>query len=125
MILTYLLVISFFRQAVRNNNPNALLVGQKKFSSIFFARNHPLYQKITTYALYLPCVMPNDILSLSYKYLAVSNTGTEGNYQRGDACVEEINKKVKQRASQVSVPTKKEGLKTSQDLDNLEEVSSI
>ena len=57
--------------------------------------------------------------------LAVSNTGNKGNYQGGDACLEEINKKAKQWASRVSVPTKKEWLKTFRNLDKLEEVSSI
>ena len=114
-----------FRQVVLNNNPKALLVGQKKFSFNFFARNHPRYQKMTTHALYLPSVMPNDILSLLHKYLAVSNTSTEGNYQGRDACLEEINKKAKDEASPVSVLTKIEWLKTFRDPDKLEEISSI
>lgn len=95
MIFTYLLAIMLYRRGQRMNDAKAIMVGQRKFMPMFYARNHPLYQKIMMTSFKTHAIIPEEIREVVMNHLTVSNTGNVGNYQGGDACLEEINKKVK------------------------------
>ena len=69
------------------------------------------------------CLLPEQLKTVVYENMCVSNTDSAGHYQGGDACLEEINKKAKRWVSPIGIPNDQDWLKTFRNLDKLEEVS--
>ena len=68
-------------------------------------------------------MMPLELQSTINNSLSASRTGHTGNYQGGDACLEEINKEVKAWIPQAGVPTNMQWQRVFRNMDNLMKVN--
>ncbi|XP_060601916.1 uncharacterized protein LOC132755133 [Ruditapes philippinarum] len=119
MVFTYLHSMILFRVGCRRGNAVAIVAGREKMSHLFFARNHPRYQRIISQSRYIEVMMPDELKDIVKSSLTLSRTGNTGHYQGGDACLEEINKEAKCWISPKGIPSDKEWLRVFRNLDNL------
>eukprot|EP00111_Clytia_hemisphaerica_P014328 TCONS_00042193-protein len=122
MILTYLFSLMFYRVSVRRNYCEGVLFAMEKLSTLFFVRNHPIYQKIVHYNRLVMAQMPFEVKEVLKPAFCTSTTGNVDSCQGGDAVLEEINKKIKRWLSNVGVPSGTSWIETIRSLDNLEQL---
>ena len=58
-VTEYLHSIMFLRNDVRNGNSEGILTGIHKFSTLFYVRRHPQYQRIIAVNKYILGMMPD------------------------------------------------------------------
>lgn len=61
MVFTLLHSLMLFRTGCRRGNVNAIIAGRNKMSLLFFARNHPRYQRIIALNNYIEAMMPRNL----------------------------------------------------------------
>ena len=118
---TYLHAMMMLRKGIRYGQSLPILAAKSKLALLFFGRNHPRYQVMTTHDFRIGCLIPNEIKDCMHSTLSLSRTGRHGHYQSGDAMIEEINKQAKKWV--IGVPTQSQWKRSFRNLDNLDEVN--
>lgn len=108
---------------VRKGNGEAIMTGVSKFSSLFYVRRHPQYQRIMAVHKYILGLMPKSIKEKVLSSLSLSRNNNIGHYQGGEAMLEEINKEAKSWISPLGVPTNKDWLKVFRNSDKFNQVN--
>ena len=123
MVFTFLHALILFRVGVRRGCFLAMNAGKDKLVKLFYAGNHPKYQRIMAVDKLFQKSMPEKVKDIIRFSFSTSRVGHEGRYQGGDACLEEINKNAKSWVSR-GVPSNDEWIKIFRNLDKLSEVGN-
>ena len=69
MILTFCNALMLFRIGCRKSDTTAIIAGREKLSALFYARNHPKYQRIMAINRYIESMMPVELKQCVYTHL--------------------------------------------------------
>ena len=111
MVFTSLHAMMLFRIGIRNGNAHAANAGKRRVATLFYARNHPNYQRIMALDKFWNVMMPEKVKKAVEESVSTSRIGNTAHYQGGDACLEEINKNAKSWISPHVSRLTKNGLK--------------
>eukprot|EP00111_Clytia_hemisphaerica_P016743 TCONS_00049643-protein len=97
-------------------------MAMEQLEGLFFARHHPIYQRLLLYNRIVLQQMQDEMKDLLKVAYTTSVTGNPDSCQGGDACLEEMNKKINFWLNNVGIPSKTNWTETIRSLDNMEKV---
>ena len=121
MTFTFLHAMMMLRRGIRYCQIEPVLAAKSKLALLFFGRNHPRYQELTSHEFRIECIAPNEIKSYMHSAFSMSRTNRPGHYQSGGAVIEEINKQGKKWV--IGVPTQSQWTRSFRNLDMLDKVN--
>ncbi len=91
----YAQAIMNYRMGIRRNNARLIKSALFKFMDLFYGRNHPTYQHIESYLIFLDMSCPAELKDLLDSYFSISTSNDPSKGEDWDFVLENIHKSVK------------------------------